>query len=581
MAPSSIRRTVPRGARAAVTAGLGIALALGQAAVPPGEARAETGSVTIAQRHNAGATYDAYQVFSADITQQDVATDIGWSSDAVRQAVLAYLDGAGYEGWLAERHPGDGQHDRAQVAAEYVAEMIEGSPTAEGASGEGHAPGADVTAAIPRTTSALSFANGLARRLALSGAEHQVVREGTPAELDEGLWLFVTTDATSEANGEAGTAPIWLPVGGSVSSLHEKTDAPTLDKAVREDSTSVWSRTADANRAQQVDYVLTGTLPENFGAFDTYHYAFTDTLSEGLTIDVPSGKGAGDVVAVRIDGAQVPADGRDLRVTYEGNVLKVDFADLKSQALSGYKVDKDSVITVEYACHLNDRCKVGAKGNPNEVYLTYTDDPITNHDGRTDNVTNKLFTYQLCVTKTGKGTGKTLEGAKFTVRVSEKSSDAGSRGKYVKPDGSLASEPYEYTTDKSGQFSVVGIDEGTYLIAETAAPNGYDRMPGDVEVAIGSDLRDEDLSLASLTARTSSGMASVGGVAAEDGLARVTISNEATTTTGKGTTTGTTTRERLAQTGVGPIGVALVATGTAVVSVALARRRRARSEEQS
>ena len=115
---------------------------------------AEQGSITVTQQNNQGATYDAYLVFRANIDEHDQASDITWPNDETKQAVLSFLDDNGYKSWLDGKRDGMNQHDLAQNAAEYVADMISGSETDLGA------------ATIPRSITGRSFAHALARNLA-------------------------------------------------------------------------------------------------------------------------------------------------------------------------------------------------------------------------------------------------------------------------------------------------------------------------------------------------------------------------------------------------------------------------------
>ncbi len=479
-------------ARSAIAAGLGLALALG-GGLAPNMAWAADGSLTITQQHNEAATYDAFCLFTADISSDNKATHLAWASDTMKAAVLAYLDANGYGDWLSTSHPGDDQHDRPQNAAEYIAYRIDKSATDEGA------------ATTPRTTEGASFANGLARALVAAQAlPHRTATSGKKFTASQGYWLIVTTELTT-GDGEAGTAPIWVPLGGSTKEINEKTSVPTCDKQVREDSGD-WGRTADANRAQEVPYRLSGTLPANFGAFGEYHYQFEDTLSAGLEIGVPSGKSIADVISVSIGGRPATVDGTNLSATYANNVLRVEFKDLKSSHWNSYKIGKDTPITVEYQAHLTKDAVIGAAGNSNDLVLTYTHDPNTNELGKTTKIpAPKLFSYAVELTKVDAQTGEALPGAGFTIRVASGNSDKASRGLYVQADGSLATTAHTFVTGDDGTFLVAGVDEGTYTIAEVDVPDGYERIDEDITLVLTSELDNSTISLGNLKATVSGG----------------------------------------------------------------------------
>ncbi len=476
-----------RALHASVMACLSLTLLAGMASAPR-LALADTGTITIRQHHNQGATYDAYQLFEARISPDDKATRIRWASEDMKATLLAFIDANGYAEWLAREHPDEGLHDRAQVAAEFIGESICGSSTDVGA------------ATTPRTTAALSFSQALARALASDASiEHETVPSQTCFTGEQGLWLFVTTDSTTEAADEAGSAPMWIPLGGSVSEIDEKSSVPTVDKEVREDSTGRWGKAADANTAQDLSYRLTGTLPTNFGAFDSYHYRFTDKLDPGLRLSIPEGEDVSEALTVRVGDHEVAVDGDKLSASLTDNVLVVDFADLKDQAWNALAIDKDTTITVEYTAHMNDQRVIGSAGNPNSVHLTYTDDPISGGDGHTDEATVRVFAYRLALTKVDEQTGEPIPGAGFTIRVRDDSSDEGSRGLFVQADGSLASSAHEFATSAGGTFEVLGLDEGTYVISETTVPEGYVPPAHDIALTVDSELDGQAASLSRLS----------------------------------------------------------------------------------
>lgn len=505
---------VTRAHHAAVVSGLCLALGVGMPLVCVSTAHADegsTGTITISQTGNHGGSYLAYQLFTADISDTDHATNIAWADDAMRTSVLAFIDKHGYKEWLKQHHSGEAQHDLAQNAAEYIAESIGSSPT------DGAAASAEPTSA------AGSFAMALAQHLATSPAvPSTTVAANEPFTAREGYWLFVsnTNNATTDS---AGTAPLWVPLGGSLKTIEEKTDIPRVDKSVQEDSSGAWSTVADANVGQDIRYRLSGTLPKNFGAFATYHYQFTDTLSAGLTIDLPAGKSLADVIKVAIDGAAVKVDQKNLSASFKDNVLVVEFADLKASTWSSLHITNKSLITVEYPARLVPGCAVGKSGNANHVTLTYSNDPVRQGDGVTSPTPDvRLYSYALKLTKIDEQTGEPLSGAQFTMRVDDKNSDSASSGAFVQKDGSLGAKPHTFTTDSKGSFGVSGIDEGTYVISEIAAPQGYEKLDEDVRVTLTSTLNAKKRALTSLEASASGGAHTLAGTGEADATTKIT-----------------------------------------------------------
>lgn len=487
-----MNKTAKTIARTAITAGLGLSMTLGTCAASPIAAFAENGTLTISQLHNEGATYDAYMVFQADISEDNKASNVQWAADDMKRVVLSFLDQNGYNEWLSDHHSGNGQHDLAQNACEFIAFSITGSAE-------------DVVAATtPRTTAGLSFANRLAQALASSNVNpRETATAGTTFNQPEGYWLFVTTDSTTNASGEVGTAPMWVPLGGSTKTIQEKSSVPSIAKDVQEDSTGRWGKVADANVGQELSYRLTAKLPANYAAFNKYHLKFTDTLSEGLVISTTGNAAVGDLITVKIGSQQVAVDGTHLKASYENNTLTVEFVDLKSDHWNNLTIAGDETVSVEYQAHITSEGNLGSLGNTNTVTLTYTDDPVSEGEGTIEpGPTTKTFAYQIKLVKLDGQTKESLSGASFTVQVADSNSDDASKRLYVQADGSLAQQPATFVTGTDGSFLIPGIDEGTYLIRETAAPAGYERIAEDITLTVNSTLDGAELSLRSLTAST-------------------------------------------------------------------------------
>ena len=227
-----------------------LALLIGTCAVVfPASAQAaptSTGSITVSG--TVASSYDAYQIFSANVVDGDsdakIATDLAWASDAVRDAALPVLHSAGMP--------------KSQTTAQEAAEWLNTDP---------------------HLTSALSAQ--LARSLQSSGAVSVALNAGTTAELPCGYWLIVAND-DAIAQNEAGTAPIMALVGGSAVTVKPKAATPKVSKHVLEDSTAAWQKAADATVADDLYWRLSATVPAGLAAYDTYAVQFVDTMSAGL-----------------------------------------------------------------------------------------------------------------------------------------------------------------------------------------------------------------------------------------------------------------------------------------------------------
>ena len=406
-------------------------------------AAGETGKVTINAVDGNRVTYLARQVFSADLDESGTARDIGWASTGVKNAVVAAINA-----WAQDAEvDGVGENPTEREVVEYLNANW-------GASSTTRVAGHD------------DLPNVLAD--ALDGLGNGVqVTPGQEAELAEGWWLVVATSDSIEAGtttgnvgrGEAGTSPIFVQANKDVPVVvTEKTTIPTVRKEVRDDASGAeFGLVADASKDQPVEFKLTGTVASNVATYDTYYYAFEDTLTN---LDLTDAELA--AVRVSVDGTDVTnglkaQDGSS--ITRAGGKLSVVISDLKELAT----VTASTNVVVEYRARLTGTATMGSTANNNVVRLSYSKNPNTEAHGTTSESQVRTYTYALELTKKDNEDATLLPGAKFSVR-----DDASS--KYVQADGSLGDVAYEFETDENGVFSVERIDAGTYTIHETQAP---------------------------------------------------------------------------------------------------------------
>ena len=454
-----------------------LALLIGTCAVVfPASAQAaptSTGSITVSG--NVASSYDAYQIYSANVVDGDsdakIATDLTWASDAARDAALPVLHSAGMP--------------NSQTTAQEAAEWL---------NTDSH------------LTSALSAQ--LARSLQGSDAELAALNAGTAAELPCGYWLIVADD-DAIAQGEAGTAPIMALVGGSAVTVKPKAATPKVAKHVLEDGTAAWQKAADATVADDLYWRLSATVPAGLTAYDTYAVRFVDTMSAGLD---PSKVAASMRVYVAagadggFDAVQTGKDGRADTEPAKG------WTDITAQCAT--KVAVDGTFTVRtgdliaalggadaftagarvvavYNAPLNGACNHGiAKGNPNEVYLRYPRSPFADQSGdagftRTPSDDACAYTWDLALTKRGSDGDKPLPGAVLSI--------ADDRGRTLAADGTWDAEgKATVTTGEDGHVTVSGVDSGKLEIRELKAPKGYTAFEGTRSVTVKAEGLDVD-----------------------------------------------------------------------------------------
>lgn len=454
-----------------------LALLIGICAVVfPASAQAApstTGSITVGG--TVARSYNAYQIFSANVIDDDndakIATDLVWASDAVRDAVLPVLHSAGMP--------------NSQATAQEAAERL---------NTDSH------------LTSALSAQ--LARSLQSSGAVSVALNAGTAAELPCGYWLIVADDDAISQN-EAGTAPVMVLVGGSAVTVKPKAATPKVAKHVLEDSTAAWGKAADATVGDDLYWRLSATIPAGLAAYDTYAVQFVDTMSAGLDpskvaasmhVYVAAGADGGfDAVSTGKDGraGTEPAQGwTDItascttKVAADGT-FTVRTGDLIAVLSGADAFTAGARVVAVYNAPLAAGCNHGiAKGNPNEVYLRYPRSPFADQSGdagftRTPSDDATVYTWDLALTKRSSNGDKPLPGAVLSI--------TDDRGRTLAADGTWDAEgKATVTTGEDGRVTVSGVDSGKLEVRELKAPKGYTAFEGTRSVTVKAEGLDVD-----------------------------------------------------------------------------------------
>lgn len=465
-------------ARLAVTAGLTAALSFGGVMAPVTMAFAADGaaatnnSIKINKNSDNGdVTYKAYQIFKADVVDGTdgsgkVVSNIDWASTKAQNAVLNYLSNV--------PNSGINTSSSAQAAAKYLTD---------------HANGTGETTPIENG----NLFNGLAKEVVKS-----VDQTGSSFTTDDvfkpqdgngnalqGYYLFVTDESTlstdQEVKKNTGTSPIFAVVGDALVTVTEKTSIPTVVKKVKNDSGSDWADKADSQMGQKVEYKLTGTVASNIATFDTYHYEFSDKLSDGLTADDSS-------VIVKIgDKILSPNTTPGAKTSYDAsidatNTLTVKFADLKTAAEQvGATLNGGSNVVVTYTAMLDPmkatNVTVGGVGNDNAVKLIYSNNPMGGGTGESVSDTVRDYTYALELIKQDADSDTTkIDNVEFTIQATAPD-DADSKDMYVGSEGTLVNKAYKFKTANGGKINVKGLDAGTYTVHEVEGSNpGYNTL---------------------------------------------------------------------------------------------------------
>lgn len=425
--------------------------------------------------------YEAYQVFKGQYAAGSLG-NIDWGTGVDGTAILAELQSA-----AAPLDVFNGAKDAKDVAEKLAAGVTKADDD----------------------TLAVAFA-------AVVGKHLTAVKSGTYANgeitgLDDGYYLVQdasdSPSGTGETNSGAKTRFILKVAGGGNVNITAKSSAPSVIKKVKEDDKTVtgavtvgaytanaqYNDVADYCIGENVPFELISTMPSTYDDYTSYFYQFTDTLASNFTLNTNS-------IAVKVVNAdgETPLTATDYTVSSQDESGKFTITINDTKKITSIK--KDSTIVVDYNATLNDTAEIGLPGQENKVDLTYSNNPNYTGDGASTPEGDKgktpedkviVFTYELDVTKY-LGNEETKADAEDGTKAGFKLGNADG-SKWATVDGNLritgwvddVAAATEVTTDATGIFKFIGLDDGKYTLRETTTPTGYNTM-ADLTLTIGA-----------------------------------------------------------------------------------------------
>ena len=396
-----------------------------------------------------GHTYEAYQILSGDLSaDKTTLSNIKWGEGINEKGQTTLGDAAAYAKTLAEMGNNSSElKEQAQIIGANLAS----------ASGS-------VTVTDPDAKNVIS-------------------------NLKPGYYLI--KDKDDSLQGQESYTEFILHVTDDVDA-NVKADVPSVEKKVKDTNdttgdTTGWQDSADYDIGDDVPFQLTATLANNIESYKTYSLKFNDTLSKGLDYNNDAVIKLGDKDVTKSFTSSYDETAKTLTFTCD-NIL----------AFGAKNSDK---IVVEYTAKLNENAEIGAAGNPNTVYLDFSNNPNNGGEGdrgKTPEDKVIVFTYKLTVNKVDKE-NKPLTGAEFSLF------------KKVKVDGKDELELVEVkkilSTNAEGTvFGFTGLDDGTYVLRETKTPDGYNSIEDQTfTISAKHDENSDDPKLTELTGNVASG----------------------------------------------------------------------------
>lgn len=448
-------------------------------------------------------------------------------NEAYQDAALSYLE------WLATEE-GKTETDYVAFADAAEAWFYENAFTVIG-----NAPNREATLKAA-WNAVVKTATGTA------GAENQPDKAVFNTDNDNALrsgYYLILPDGGSTGNADRGSDAILynIPRDASESNtIKIKSTFPTVDKTVEDNNSNTTGDGANgsAQVGDEVTFTLTSKVPD-MSDFDTYYFAFIDTLSKGLDLSIAGGAFVETDVTVYIYNAEEEEKADDAHkvntdafnasyVTDSSKTLKVEFSDLKNVQVNNAKVEAGDTIQVVYKATINEEAVTGQEesfGNAeNSVKLEYSNNPSDDGHGESTPDISKVYTYDIDVNKFADDVND-LAGAEFVLSTNQTApTEEQIKGEYANYNGlvklfKLNANSYRvakpddtpkensFLTTNSGDINIAGLEAGTYYLHEVKAPDGYNKLKDPVEIVITIT----DMKTGAATIKVNDGNASVSG----------------------------------------------------------------------
>lgn len=279
-------------------------------------------------------------------------------------------------------------------------------------------------------------------------------------------------------------------VDGSWEGNHqmELEDENDAEDTIAPQGVTTETKAGDFAIGDTVTYQLTSKVPDMTG-YNSYTFKFVDTLSKGLDLkEVLSVKVGNTTLTAKSSGTNTYALAYD-ETTRTLTVTLNDF-------YNSYKNRTGETITVIYTATLNKDAEIGMNPNTNKAIVEYSNKPGTDETGKSEPSEVDVHTFDFKIYKhylTGE-TKNPLKGAEF--ELYKANTDEDNKVKIVKDkDGTYRQATPEeagatgftsaiITSGNDGYAHVKGLEAGIYYLRETKAPEGYNKLTGDIKITI-------------------------------------------------------------------------------------------------
>ena len=302
---------------------------------------------------------------------------------------------------------------------------------------------------------------------------------------------YMIDEITNVQDTHSAASLILLDTADDSCDIQIKSDYPSIIKKIEEDDLNIgWNDIGDYEIGQSIPYKYETYIPD-IKAYNTYKMIFHDIMDEALTFD-------SDSVQIQISDSEktytVPSNQYSIVENTDNESFIVQISDIKSIIDQQFSNGYGQKVLFTYNAYLNEKAKdrSGRAGFENKVALEFSNNPDTdgtNDTGMTPWDSVVCFTYQINAVKTNEE-NQSLQGAKFRLYRDENGTQEIKLKKvenvYVVMNEDYLSnaESDEMISDENGLFNISGLDQGTYYLKETQAPDGYRKIQDSIKIVI-------------------------------------------------------------------------------------------------